>query len=114
MGGPDRAVCIYSTEIIQALREEGHLIFPGSAGENLTVSGLDWAAMVPGAKVEVGEALVEITGYTSPCTTIQGSFVGGRFGRISQTTHPGWSRVYGRVLTEGMIGVGDFIEILPG
>lgn len=112
-GGPERAVCIYSAELIAALRGEGHPIFPGSAGENLTVAGLDWSEMVPGARVAVGEALLEITDYTSPCLTIRDSFTGGRFGRISQKSNPGWSRVYGRVVTEGIMRVGDFIEILP-
>ena len=39
-GGPPRAVCLYSLEIIQALNKEGHSVKPGSCGENLTLSGL--------------------------------------------------------------------------
>ena len=112
-GGPDRAVCIYASEIIAALEREGHPIFPGSAGENLTVTGLDWAEMVPGARLTIGEATVELTGYTSPCTTIRASFLNGRFSRISQKTNPGWSRVYGRVLVEGLVSLGDVVEIIP-
>ena len=40
-GGPERAVCIFSVEAIEALRAEGHPVVPGSLGENLTVVGLD-------------------------------------------------------------------------
>src|SRR5437899_862580 len=40
-GGPDRAVCLFSLEVIEALRAEGHSIAPGSSGENLTLAGLD-------------------------------------------------------------------------
>jgi MOSC domain-containing protein YiiM len=112
-GGPERAICIYSAELIQALRDEGHPIFPGSAGENITVFGLDWAEMAPAARVRVGEVLVEVTDYTSPCRTISASFIDGRFGRISQKSNPGWSRVYGKVVAGGIVQVGDFIEILP-
>ncbi len=36
-GGPDRAVCLYSLELIERLQDEGHPIDPGSSGENLTV-----------------------------------------------------------------------------
>ena len=36
-GGPERAVCIYAAELIEALQQEGHPISPGSAGENITV-----------------------------------------------------------------------------
>lgn len=112
-GGPERAVCIYAMEIIEALQREGHPIFPGSAGENLTLAGLDWAEMVPGARLTIGEATVELTDYTSPCKTIRASFVNGRFSRISQKTNPGWSRVYGRVLVEGPVSLGDLVEIIP-
>ena len=34
-GGPDRAICVYSLELIEQLQEEGHPIDPGSSGENL-------------------------------------------------------------------------------
>lgn len=47
-GGPDRAVCLWSAEIIQMLKEEGHPIAPGAAGENITVAGLDWQQLIPG------------------------------------------------------------------
>ncbi|MEQ1731773.1 MAG: MOSC domain-containing protein, partial [Vicinamibacterales bacterium] len=53
-GGPDRAVLLYSLEVIRALQAEGHPIGPGTTGENLTVSGLDWARMVPGPRLRVG------------------------------------------------------------
>jgi MOSC domain-containing protein YiiM len=111
-GGPERAVCIYATEIITALKREGHPIFPGSAGENLTVTGLDWARMVPGVRLKIGGVLVEVSSYTSPCKTIRDSFVDGRFQRISQIANPGWSRVYGRVLVEGVVRMGDSVEIV--
>ena len=112
-GGPERAVCIYATELIEALQLEGHPIFPGSAGENLTVTGLDWAEMLPGARVTIGDATVQLTGYTSPCKTIRGSFINGSFSRISQKTNPGWSRVYGRVLVGGLVSLGDPVVIVP-
>ena len=35
-GGPERAVCLYALERILELQNEGHPIFPGSAGENVT------------------------------------------------------------------------------
>jgi MOSC domain-containing protein YiiM len=33
-GGPNRAVCLYAIELIEALRAEGHSIAPGATGEN--------------------------------------------------------------------------------
>jgi MOSC domain-containing protein YiiM len=113
-GGPERAVCIYSIEIIQELQAEGHPITPGSAGENLTVAGLDWGGILPGVRLRVGSATIEVSSYTSPCKTIRRSFLNGRFSRISQKTNPGWSRVYGRVLVPGIVGNGDPVDLVTG
>ena len=113
-GGPERAVCIYSIELIRLLQQEGHSIDVGSAGENLTLEGLDWALLVPGARIRCGnEVELEVSSFTSPCKTIKGSFVDGHFKRISQKVHPGWSRVYARVLTEGKIRQGDLVRVIP-
>jgi MOSC domain-containing protein YiiM len=106
-GGPERAVCIYSVELIRALQEEGHPIGSGTTGENLTVSGVDWAAVAPGTVWRAGEAVLEIASYTAPCKTIRDSFSDKRYKRISQKVNPGWSRVYARVREEGRVRVGD-------
>lgn len=112
-GGPDRAVCLWSLELIDALRDEGHPVFPGSTGENLTVTGIDWSGVVPGARLRIGTALVEVTSYTTPCRTIRASFTLWRTGRISQGRHPGWSRVYARVVEEGEVAAGDPVRVDP-
>jgi len=106
-GGPDRAVCLFSMDLIEALRAEGHPIGPGTTGDNVTIAGLDWSAMVPGARLSLGPVEVEISSYATPCQTIIESFADERSVRISQKLHPGWSRVYSRVIQEGMLTVGD-------
>ncbi|MEO8908797.1 MAG: MOSC domain-containing protein [Gemmatimonadaceae bacterium] len=114
-GGPERAVCVYSLERIHALQAEGHPIGVGTAGENVTVEGLAWDLIVPGTRLRLGnEVLLEVASFTSPCKTIRESFIDGRFVRISQKLHPGWSRVYARVLSEGKIRSGDPVELLAG
>jgi len=114
-GGPERAVCIYSLERIHALQAEGHPIQVGTAGENLTVEGIDWSLIVPGERFRVGDDGVEldVASYTNPCKTIKASFVEGKFVRIAEKLHPGWSRVYARVLSEGQIRSGDPVEVTP-
>src|SRR5687768_5564091 len=106
-GGPDRAVCLYSFDLIEALQGEGHPIVPGSIGENLTIHGVEWSEVYPDARIEVGEVLLEVTRATSPCHKIAASFRDGDFSRVSQKVHPGWSRFYARVLREGPVSVGD-------
>ncbi|HEY0406579.1 MAG TPA: MOSC domain-containing protein [Pyrinomonadaceae bacterium] len=114
-GGPERALCLYAVELIRQLQAEGHPIAPGSVGENLTVAGLDWPTLEPGTRLALGdEVLIEISSYTSPCKTIAASFTGGSFKRISHKLHPGWSRLYARVLRAGRIRAGQSIQIVSG
>jgi MOSC domain-containing protein YiiM len=114
-GGPDRAVSIFAIERILALQEEGHPIGTGSTGENLTLSGIDWDLVGPEATLEVGDALLEIVSFAAPCRTIREAFLGEKFSRMSQKVHPGWSRVYARVLREGLVREGDpaVLTVIP-
>src|ERR1043165_1879287 len=112
-GGPERALCLYSLERILELQREGHAIFPGRVGENVTFVGRDWQRLDPGARLALGdEAVVEITRYTSPCKTIADSFARRDFRRISQKEHPGYSRVYARVIRAGRLAVGQPVKLL--
>lgn len=113
-GGPERALCLYSLERIIALQDEGHPVFPGAAGENLTLRGLDWDAVAPGARMRLGrEVEIEVLSYTQPCGTIRRFFLDADSRRIAQERHPGWSRVYARVLRNGTIRTGDAVALLP-
>jgi len=112
-GGPGRALCLFPLELILELQAEGHPVFPGSVGENVTVTGLEWSRIEPGTRLSLGdEALVEITSYTAPCKTIAASFAGGDFKRISQKIRPGDSRLYARVLRPGRLAVGHAVRLL--
>ncbi|HEX8128309.1 MAG TPA: MOSC domain-containing protein [Pyrinomonadaceae bacterium] len=114
-GGPQRALCLYSLEVIQALQAEGHPIYPGSTGENVTVAGLDWATLAPGHRLALGdEVVIELTSYANPCRNIRGSFGDGKFKRISQKQHAGESRLYARVIRTGRLAVGQPVRVLNG
>lgn len=109
-GGPDAALCLFSLEAIKALQAEGHRIFPGATGENITVTQTDWSRMIPGSKWRLGDEVeIEVTAYTTPCRNQVNWFIDGDFSRIKQAKHPGWSRVYARVLREGKVKVGNFV-----
>lgn len=110
-GSPEQALCLYSLELIEALQGEGHPIKPGSAGENITASGLDWQLVVPGCRLRIGEVLAEATDWAPPCQKNARWFSDGDVTRISHELHPGWSRIYARVLEGGSIKQGDSIEL---
>src|SRR3712207_3007859 len=66
-GGPERALCLFSLEARLHLQVEVNPIYPGSTGENVTVAGLDWAAIVVGDYLTLGEdVLVHVTQYATP------------------------------------------------
>jgi MOSC domain-containing protein YiiM len=112
-GGPERALCLFAMEAIRALQREGHEVAPGVLGENVTVEGLDWGAVQPGRRLRLGtEVVVEITRFTSPCSNISAAFRDGDSSRVSEKRHPGWSRVYARVLAEGSLTTGDAVLLL--
>ena len=114
-GGPERALCLFSLERIFELQNEGHPIFPGAVGENVTISGLDWNELKPGVRLGLGsEVEVELTSYTKPCNTIVQYFVEGNFHRINQELHPGYSRIYARILRSGALRVGQSVTVLNG
>lgn len=111
-GGPDRAVCLFSLELIERLQDEGHPIDAGSSGENLTLAGLDWDLVKPGIVLSVGpDVQLEVTSYTVPCSHNAQWFRNEDYHRISQKKNPGWSRVYAKVLREGVVRPGDAVTV---
>ena len=110
-GGPQRAVSLYSLELLQALQAEGHPVAPGALGENVTLAGVDWSRMTPGAVLEAGTVLLELTSYAGPCANLRPYFHDGRFARVNEKQHPGWSRLYARVLRPGTLQTGDAVAL---
>ncbi len=112
-GGPDRAVCLWSGDIIQTLQTEGHPIAPGSTGENITVSGLPWEQLGPNTQLQLGDNVrLLITDYAPPCRNIGKFFSDRRYSRINQAHHPGTSRLYARVLVPGIVSLGNNVSML--
>lgn len=113
-GGPERALCLFSLEEILALQSEGHPIYPGSTGENVTISGLDWNELKVGVCLALGDdVVIQISSFAVPCSNIAESFEDGKFVRISQKTHPGESRLYARILKTGELRVGQAVRVVP-
>lgn len=111
-GGPERALCLYSLEVIAALQAEGHPIFPGSTGENVTITGLPWTALAAGTRLALGPAvIVELTRIASPCKQIVESFADRKSDRLADPARGRW---YARVVREGNLRVSDAVALLSG
>jgi MOSC domain-containing protein YiiM len=114
-GGTEQAVSLYCVEAIARVAADGHTAFPGAFGENLTLEGVDWAALRAGDRLAIGACglEIELTKPCSPCTTLRHYFSDSRFARISHKAHPEDSRWYARVLREGPVAPGDPVEVTP-
>ena len=111
-GRPFQALCLWNTESIQALVADGHPIGAGSAGENITMSGVAWGDVRPGVRLAIGGVLCEISCFAVPCKQNARWFSDEDFTRIHHENGP-YSRVYATVLEPGVISVGDAAVVEP-
>jgi MOSC domain-containing protein YiiM len=112
-GKPSQALCLWSTEVVDALIAEGHPIRAGAAGENVTISGVDWSLLRPGAILDIGTVRCQLSAPATPCSKNRRWFRGGEIQRMDHDRHPGWSRWYASVLRPGSIETGSPVEIEP-
>ena len=106
-GGPNRAVCVYSEELYEFLRDKGVNVSSGQIGENFTTRGLDLQTLAKGDRLQVGECVIEVTDVRVPCRQLRmwdqdlpELIVG----------HSGW---VAKVVREGLVRPGDAVERLP-
>lgn len=112
-GGPLQALLLISREDLDALREDGFPVVPGSLGENLTVSGIDFRQLRPGMRLRAGDAIVELTRVRRPCAQLE-IYNGGETGRIQKAMLAVAARsgFYAAVLQAGAIRPGDPISLI--
>ncbi|MCW2723921.1 MAG: hypothetical protein JWN35_842 [Frankiales bacterium] len=112
-GRPWQAVCLWSADVVDSFAAQGHPVGYGSTGENLSLRGLDWGTIRPGVRLLVGTALLETASYAIPCKKNARWFSDGRFRQMAHEVAPGTSRIYARVLVEGVVASGDEVLVEP-
>ena len=103
---------IFSLERITQLREEGHPIGVGTAGENFTIEGIDWSNLEVGMKIRLGSTIILLSEPCAPCNKIGGSFQDRNFSRVDHEKEEGWSRWSASVIEEGIVSVGDSVYFI--
>jgi MOSC domain-containing protein YiiM len=104
-GGPNRAVCLYSTELYAELRSEGVDVDNGFFGENFTTTGLDLTALDKGDRLRVGECVIEITDVRVPCNTLK------KWSAKLPKAIVGRSGWVAKVVEEAVVKAGDDIQV---
>ncbi len=105
-GRPWQALCVWSDEVIAQHASAGHPIARGCAGENITISEIDWSKVRPGATLEFGSVKTQVTGYAIPCKKNARWFTDGDYQRLSHELGA-VSRVYCLITQPGSVAIGD-------
>jgi MOSC domain-containing protein YiiM len=106
-GDPDLAILVLTEEVIEALRREGWPVEPGDLGENLTLAGVPEASLKPGARLTIGEVVLEVSQPCDPCSeTYVLPYVGRDKGPEFVRTLVGRRGWFTRVLSPGTIVAG--------
>jgi MOSC domain-containing protein YiiM len=113
-GGDMRVVHHYSQRnydiLKKAFPEIADRFIPGSFGENIFTEELTEDDLNIGDIYQLGTARVQLTVSRRPCATINGSYEDPRILKEVMTSgHTGW---FYKVLTEGEVQVGDYLEFL--
>jgi MOSC domain-containing protein YiiM len=108
-----QALSLWSADVIESLRADGHSVHPGAAGENLTVAGIDWSTIRPGVRLAIGAVVAEISSFATPCAKNAQWFHDRDFRRIDHARNPGSSRAYAWVICGGSVAPGDLVIVEP-
>ena len=112
-GGPDKAVCVYSTDHYPYWQETMGMKLPVAAfGENLSVANLREEDICIGDIFELGTALVQVSQPRQPCKTLAARY--GRDDMIRLVVDSGYTGFYLRVLGEGQVEKGNMLILREG
>lgn len=105
-GGEDRAICLYSEELYDFLREKGVNLKAGDVGENFTTRGLNLLKLESGDRLRVGGCVIEITKVRVPCSQLR------KWDSDLPELIVGYSGWMAKVVEEGIVKPGDGVEIV--
>lgn len=108
-----RQVLLSDTAIMAEVRAQGIPLEPGELGENVVLEGLAVMSLPPGTRLEVGEALLELTEARAPCSQLDAVHPGLQAAVTHATdAFPRWDAgMFARVLRGGWIRVGDAVVV---
>lgn len=104
--GPGRRqVSLLSLEQIEKFRSRGAIVSFGDFGENLVVSGIDFASLPIGTRLRIGDAQLELSQHGKECHTRCAIYHA--MGDCIMPTQG----VFARVLRGGPVSVGDAMAV---
>lgn len=104
-GFAHRQVSLLAMESIAKMRAKGLDVGPGDFAENLTTEGIDLAALPVGARLKIGDALLEVSQIGKECHTRCAIYY-----QAGDCVMPK-EGIFAVVLTGGPVAVGDTLEV---
>jgi len=104
-GSGDRHLNVMLAEALADLGNEGFKVGPGELGEQIIIAGLDPATLVPGARLKLGCAVIEVGIPRTGCARFEA--IQGKSKQLAK----GRLGVMARVVTGGEIAVGDAVDL---
>ncbi len=109
-----RQVHLIASELLDEVNAKGYDVAPGDLGENITTAGLDLIALPVGTSLQIGGALLALTGLRNPCVQI-GAFAEGLQGEMLGRDDDGKlvrkTGVMAVVIRGGNVAAGDAIAV---
>src|SRR5262245_30898709 len=103
---PNRQVSLFAAETLREIRYEGFEVSAESLTANLFTENINLNSLRPGARLRVGETVIEIFEARKPCrsiTKIDNRLPKRLYGQCGQL---------GRIVQSGVVSVGDEVEII--
>ena len=109
-----RQVHLIHAELFDELRGQGFSIVPGDLGENITTRGIDLLGLPVGAQLQIGAAVIEVTGLRNPCAQLD-NFQPGLLAAVLDHDPDGnlvrKAGIMGIVVSAGTVRPGDLISV---
>ena len=103
--GGERQISLLCTESVAPNQNEQGLCF-SRFKENLSITSLEPAAIKPGARLQAGEAVLQITGETKHCHEECGLYEAGKLCSLAGLN------LFAKVAQSGVIRVGDVVAVI--
>lgn len=109
-----RQVHLIHAELFDELAAKGFSVGPAELGENITTSGIDLLGLPTGARLSIGDAVIEITGLRNPCIQMdrfQDGLMQASLERDAEGNLVRKAGIMGIVVTGGAVRPGDAIAV---
>lgn len=109
-----RQVHLIHAELHDELIGKGFRVAAGDMGENITTRGVDLLGLPTGARLTVGESVIEVTGLRNPCSQLNDFLPGLMNAVLDRDADGGLIRragIMGVVIVGGAVRPGDAIVV---